>query len=149
MNYDFLKEGEGIRLRPYLDSAGIPTIGYGTIMYPSGKKVTMQDEPITVQDAEVFMKWEVVSKWNAIKAKIIVPLNDNQKTALVSLVYNIGVGGFNSSTLLKRINAGHGPDSIREAFLMWSKITVNGKKVVSQGLINRRNKEADLYLSSL
>lgn len=34
---------EGFSAKPYLDSAGIPTIGYGNTYYPGGKKVTMKD----------------------------------------------------------------------------------------------------------
>ena len=147
MNYEFLRDGEGLRLEPYLDTKGVPTIGYGTTMYPSGKKVTLQDPGITIDQAEEFMKWAVETKWNAVKGKIIPQLNDNQKAAIVSLVYNIGVAGFNGSTLLKRINTGYTKQGIVEAFMMWDKETINGKKVFNQGLANRRKKEADLYFS--
>lgn len=153
MNYDFLKHGEGFRAAPYLDSAGVPTIGYGTTMYIDGKKVTMSDPPISREYAESTMQATAKRFWNAIVHAIKKDLNENQKTAIISLVYNIGVGGFLGSSLLKLINAGADQDSIRAAFLMWRKITIKDKasgrlmKVDSQGLINRRNKEADLFFS--
>ena len=40
---NFLKEKEGFRSEPYLDQAGLPTIGYGTRFYEDGTEVTMDD----------------------------------------------------------------------------------------------------------
>ena len=42
-----IKDFEGFRAAPYRDSANIPTIGYGTILYPNGHSVTMADPAIT------------------------------------------------------------------------------------------------------
>ena len=49
--YLLIAQFEGLRLKPYLCSAGVPTIGYGSTFYPSGRKVTMQDKPITQETA--------------------------------------------------------------------------------------------------
>ena len=43
---NFLKEKEGLRTEPYLDQAGLPTIGYGTRFYEDGTEVTMDDPAI-------------------------------------------------------------------------------------------------------
>lgn len=45
--YKLIADFEGLRLSPYLCSAKVPTIGYGSTFYPSGIKVTMNDKPIT------------------------------------------------------------------------------------------------------
>lgn len=149
---DFIKKEEGLRLKAYLDQAGIPTIGYGTIIFEDGRKVKLGDA-ITPDVAESLLNTDVGRRWNAIKHAIRVPLNDNQKIAIISLVYNIGVGGFLNSTLLKRINNKDTEDNIRAAFAMWNKITVidretkKPKKIVSAGLAARRKREANLYFS--
>ena len=38
---NFIKGFEGFRNKPYLCSAGVPTIGYGTTLYPDGVKVSL------------------------------------------------------------------------------------------------------------
>ena len=45
--YQMIMNFEGLSLKPYLCSAGVPTIGYGNTYYPNGKKVTLKDKPIT------------------------------------------------------------------------------------------------------
>lgn len=146
MNLEFIKQHEGLRLDAYIDPVGVPTIGYGTIRYEDGSRVKIGDK-ITMDRAERLLKDDAERRWNAIKHTIKVPINDNQKTALVSLVYNIGVGAFINSTLLKRINQKMSENSIRDAFRMWSKGRVDGKLVTLKGLLRRREDECDLYFS--
>lgn len=145
---DFIKKEEGLVLHPYLDKAGVPTIGYGSTMYPNGKRVTMKDKPITPQYAEEILHWEVDNKSIAIAAAIgKTILRQNQFDALVSLAYNIGIGGFAKSTVLKRVKANPQDLSIRDGFMMWDKITnpKTGKHEVCEDLVERRKREANLY----
>jgi lysozyme len=145
--YDFIKHEEGLVLHTYLDSASIPTIGFGTTRYKDGTKPKLGDT-ITEEQAEDLLKWEVVNKTGAISGLLKnVVLSQNQYDALVSFVYNVGVTGFAGSTLLKLIRANPKDPAIKAAFLMWDKIHVNGKLVESDGLKNRREREADLYFS--
>jgi lysozyme len=115
-------------------------------MYEDGTKVQPGDK-VTKDRAEVLMRLDAQRKWNAIKHAILVPLNDNQMAAIISLVYNIGVGGFLRSTLLRRINSGASKEQIEAAFMMWNKGRINGKLVEIPGLTNRRKKEAKLFFS--
>jgi len=74
-------------------------------------------------------------------AKLVtIILNQNQFDALVSLIFNIGVGAFSSSILLKVINAKQS-NKVPSAFRMWNK--TSGK--VSAGLISRRESEIRLF----
>lgn len=68
-----------------------------------------------------------------------ITLTQNQFDAIVSLIYNIGVGNFRKSNLLKNLKAGN--KVIADNFLSWNKA---GGKVI-QGLINRRQKEWQLF----
>ena len=54
-----IKEFESFRANPYLDSEGIPTIGYGTTSYPDGRKVTMNDSPVTQDVADTYFQHHV------------------------------------------------------------------------------------------
>lgn len=146
---NFIKKEEACRLNSYQDSAGIWTIGWGSTMYESGKRVG-KDETITQLQADNLLKWEVKNKTAALNGYLkSVALNQNQYDALVSFAYNVGVGGFASSTLLKVIKKSPCDPYIRDCFMMWNKITVNGKKIEAKGLTARRKREADLYFSAI
>ena len=135
-----LEHFEGLRLEAYLDSAGIYTIGFGTIKYPNGNKVKLGDK-ITKTQAKEYKLYDLKEFESTIKTSVKVPLTQNQYDALVSLSYNIGSGAFKKSTLLKKLNNGDYKGAA-EHFLVWNK--VNSKRV--QGLVNRREAERNLFL---
>lgn len=136
-----LEQFEGLRLDAYLDSAGIATIGFGTIKYPNGNKVKLGDK-ITKTQAKEYKLYDLKEFESTVNMYVTVPLSQNQYDSLVSLSYNIGSGAFKNSTLLKKLNSGDYKGAA-EQFLVWNK--VNSKKV--QGLANRRETERKLFLS--
>ena len=136
-----LEQFEGLRLEAYLDSAGIATIGFGTIKYPNGSKVKLGDK-ITKTQAKDYKLYDLKEFESTVNTSVPVPLSQNQYDALVSISYNIGSNAFKNSTLLKKLNAGDYKGAA-EQFLVWNK--VNSKRV--QGLVNRREAERNLFLS--
>lgn len=138
---DFIKEAEGLRLEAYQDSAGVWTIGYGH----TGNDVK-RGMAIEAERAEVLLARDIAWAVDEVDHSVTVPLTTEQDAALVSLVFNIGSGAFRSSTVLRRLNAGD-YEGAAEAILMWNKITRGGKKVVSKGLVNRRERERALFIS--
>jgi len=142
-----IKEFEKLRLHPYLDIAGIPTIGYGTTVYANGKHVTMGDPAITEAMADAQILTKVGDVADAVSAMIPPGLTQNQFDALVSFAYNVGTGALHGSTALRLIKANPKDPGIRAALAMWNKVHVDGKLKVSKGLTDRREKEADLYFS--
>jgi len=139
---NFIKKHEGLRLNAYQDAVGVWTIGYGNTFYPphikEGRKVQKGDT-ITMAQADEMLPVVANSFWNTVKPHIRQPLNDNQKTAIVSLVYNIGPGRFISSTLLRKLNVNPNDPTIRQEFEAWR--NAGGKPI----LLRRRKEEADLY----
>ena len=141
--YLFITKHEGLRLKPYLCPAKIPTIGYGNTYYSDGKRVTLLDKDITKQQAFEMFK-EIANRFaKRVDELVITELTQNQFNALVSFAYNVGTGNFSSSTLLKKVNRNPNDLTIKAEFLRWNKA---GGKVIN-GLTNRRNEEADLYFS--
>jgi lysozyme len=138
---ELVKSFEGFFSKPYLCPAKVPTIGYGTILYPNGKKVTLQDEPCTVEQATEWMKFELNQKAKEVDAMTTDTVTQSQFDALVSFAYNCGSNALKGSTLLKRVNANTNDATIRDAFMMWVK--ADGKTL--NGLVRRRTAEADLY----
>jgi lysozyme len=135
---------EGLELEPYLDSAGIPTIGYGTILYPSGHSVTMSDPAITQQQAMQYLEWEVNQKTAGVSQCVVVPINQNQFDALTSFAYNEGLGALRTSTLLQLLNNGQTQGASAQ-FLVWDKVRVDGQLVENDGLLRRRFAEQTLF----
>jgi lysozyme len=141
--YKLIQDFEGLSLVPYLCSAKVATIGYGNTFYPSGKKVTMQDAPISLLTAKWMLK-ETADKFAADVDKLIKSkLTQNQFNSLVSFAFNLGLTSLGRSTLLKKVNINPNDPTIAAEFAKWNKA---GGKVVN-GLAKRRAVEAKLYFS--
>lgn len=139
---DIIKRYEGLRLKPYKDAVGIPTIGYGTTYYKDNKLVALSDPPITEAEAEDLLSHHAYSFYEqVIELTKEQKLNANQLSALTSFSYNLGIGALIRSSLLKKVKANPLDKSIRLEFQRWTKA---GGKVL-KGLERRRKDEADLY----
>lgn len=135
-----LMQSEGVRLKPYLDTVGIPTIGVGNTFYEDGSRVKMTDPPITEKRAMELFKWVLRQFELTVYTNTRDDINQNQFDALVSFTYNVGQQAFKKSTLLKRINARASDQSIENAFMMWNK---------PKEIIGRRKREVKLYFTPI
>lgn len=135
-----IKAEEGERLTGYLDSTGLPTIGVGHTGFVGAKAVYPGME-ISQETSTALLLSDLATVEKALAKRITVPLSQNQYDALCSLVFNIGVGAFGTSTLLKRLNSGD-YDGAAEAFLMWKRAG-NSEDI----LLPRRKRERVLFLS--
>jgi lysozyme len=138
---DFIKKWEGLKLKAYLDSGDVATIGYGSTFNLDGGAVKIGQE-ITEKLAEQMLGKNIMTIKHFIDDSKKVGINDNQMVALISLVYNIGMGNFRFSTMLKKINDSDFEGAANE-FERWK--WDNGK--VINGLIRRRIAEKELFLS--
>ena len=97
---------------------------------------------ITPGEAERLLQKDIARFETGVTAMVSgVPTSENEFSAMVSLAFNIGLGAFATSTLLKRHKAGN-KIGAANAFLMWNRA---GKRVLP-GLIRRREAERALYL---
>lgn len=131
-----IKEFEGCALRPYQDLRGIWTVGYGHTHN------VCADTVCTADDAEKMLSDDLRMVALQVDGLSLITLTDNQRCALISLVYNIGCGRFQVSTLLKKLN-NRDLSGASDEFLVWDKI--NGKPC--DGLLRRRKAERELFLS--
>ena len=134
-------------LRAYIDPVGIPTIGYGSIYNYDAKRKVQLGDSITVDKAIEWLRRETTKIAPQIKALVKVPINQNQLDSLTSFVYNVGIGAFRNSTLLRLLNSGAPKSEVAAQFDRWNKGTVNGQKVVLPGLVRRRSEEKALFLA--
>ena len=132
---------EGRYLKAYICPAGIPSIGIG---HTKGVKMgdTATDEQINKWFYEDIMTCEM--QINDLHLKI----NQNQFDALVSFVFNLGIGNFQQSTLLKKIKVYSNDPEIRYQFSRWNKAKdLKGNLIELPGLTKRRNSEAEIYFT--
>jgi GH24 family phage-related lysozyme (muramidase) len=142
-----VKEFEGCQLEAYLCPAGVWTIGYGHTL--SAVPGMLIDET----KAEALLREDLRKAEEAVERLVKVPINDNQFSALVSFVFNIGAsvglggepGAFDRSTLLKMLNAGEEAETVVAQFLRWNKA---GDEELP-GLTRRRHAERALFLEPL
>lgn len=128
---ELIKKYEGLSLKAYKCPAGIWTIGYGTTAN------VKEGDVITLQEAESYLQDYLR---NNIKLPEI-PLTDNQKEALYSLIYNIGQTAFDKSSLKKAILN----NDIKEIFKNWDWISADNKPL--KGLAKRRAEELYKFFS--
>ena len=138
---ELIKEFEGFSSVAYLCSAKKATIGYGNTFWEDGTPVKIGDQ-ISKERAETLLKHVVDNFSVAVEVDIKIEVTQNQFDAMVSLAYNIGLGAFKNSTLLRQLNRGNFVGASQE-FLRWDKS--NGKPLL--GLTRRREREKLLFES--
>ena len=126
-----MMEMEGLRLEAYEDAAGVPTIGYGHT-----KNVRMGDRISEYWAKELLREDIEEAEWQVKELR--VAKTEGQLDALVSFVFNLGIGRLNTSTLLKVIRNGGSMQQIKKEFKRW--VYGGGKQL--PGLVKRREWEA-------
>jgi len=132
---------EGLRLRAYKCPADVWTIGYGNTYYEDGTKVKAGD--VITKERALELKANILEKEFARHVrKSVGPIHTTpaQFGAMVMLAYNIGIGGFRRSQVLRNHLDGNW-NRAAKSFRGW--IRAGGK--ISRGLIRRRDAEAALY----
>ncbi len=143
--YDWLKIQEGTPSRTAVkdgklkDGTQLYSIGLGHQIQPN--ELNLLTENLTDQEIERIFAEDIAKILLSINKAIKVPVNKNQKLALISLRYNIGETAFNRSTLLRKLNS---KDYIGASthFAEWR--LSEGK--INQGLVNRRERERQLFV---
>lgn len=132
---------------PYLlavpDTNGFWQIGFGSTFNYDLKRYVKKGDTISVEQALRYMRNEIKEKSLLIDRLVKVPLTKNQHDSLVSLCYNIGSSAFEHSTLLKLLNSHADIKLVANQFDRW----VFADGVAVQGLVTRRKKEKELFLS--
>ena len=128
------KSFESCRYQAYLDSVGVPTIGYG---HTKGVKL---GDKCTQAQADAWLKEDVQVAVNAVNRLVKVALTQGQFDALVDFTFNLGGHNLEVSTLLRRLNEKNYAAAAME-FLRWNRA---GGKVLA-GLTRRRLAEQELF----
>lgn len=132
---DFIKKWEKCKLEAYEDGRGIWTIGWGT----TGPGI-VEGLRISQNTADAMFIGHVREIGLSLTDLVGNILNQNQFDALTSFCYNVGLGAFRTSTLLRLIRAKDFPNAVLE-FPKWDHPTS------LPGLLARRKAEMALFLS--
>lgn len=141
---NLIKQYEGFRSYAYIDTSGLPVIGYGQSKI-NGRAVRM-GQYITRAQADVALEREVYHIQKLVLANVKVKLTPHQLGALTSLVYNAGTRVIKRSTLSRKLNAGDYAGAARE-FTRWNKANQGGRLVAMPGLTRRRVAEKNMFLT--
>lgn len=134
-----IKRLEGCKLSAYKDMVGVWTIGYG---FTDG---IMEGMVITQKQADEMLMSRIRPYESAITDACTVKPSQSQFDAMVCLTWNIGIGAFQKSSVLRLHNQGKFKEAAN-AFGLWNKAKVGGKLVMVSGLVMRRASESAMYL---
>ena len=134
---ELIKEFEGLSLTRYRCSAGVSTIGFGHAIKP-GEAI---GNTILKKKAEELLEEDIDIAYSCLVRNIKkVELNVNQQAALISFIFNLGSGTFQSSTLRQKLLRGEYVDASKEI----SKFVYAGGRKLN-GLVRRREAEKVLF----
>ena len=139
--FDIIQEFEGWRLTPYLDTAGLPTVGWGH------RLLGMSAATISQAYANALLAQDVAYVAATLTRELgATQLRQCQFDALVSLGYNVGA---NIQAVAPHLWVGvmshAAPINVANCFL---DIVHDAKGVVQPGLVRRRQAEVRLFLSA-
>ena len=138
---NFIKRWEGLSLESYKCSAGVKTIGYGHVI----KKGDNIGNKITKKQAESLLDSDIAKASNILFRYCHgLDLNRNQQAALISFIFNLGSGAFQSSTLRQKLNRGE-YCIVSDEFPRW--VYAGGKRI--NGLVCRRQAERELFMTPI
>lgn len=133
---ELLKKFEGCKLTAYEDQGGKLTIGYG---HTEGVKF---GDIVTREEAETFLKEDIKKFSDQVSKLVCSTLNDNQFSAAVCFAFN--VRGWALTPLFDLLRRGY-IEQAKLHWLLYCKVYVEGNKVESRGLKNRRQAELELF----
>lgn len=150
---DLLKKWEGLgktnkegNFIPYQDSKGVWTIGWGTTIYPNGTRVTKDAAPITKAQAEEYLMNYSNEILATIKRNLKKDITENKMAALISFGYNTGPTAVRKT--IYYLNRGDNAGALKYMKRYVKEKQKDGTYKTSDGLVNRRNKEAAVWNGS-
>ena len=136
-----IRRFEGLRLKPYLDSIGVPTVGYGATYYQNGSRVTLLDAPITRETAESLLIWMIRTVYLKRVLELCPTLDsDNRIAVITSFAFNCGEKNLEHSKLRRLILACRWSE-VPDELMKWNK----AGGIVNSGLTKRRTAEGLLF----
>lgn len=144
--FSLVAREENLKLKAYLDSKNIPTIGYGST-FVDGKKVTLGMTCSKEQAKTWFLQTlsQVCDELYSFCNDNNIYLEDNQAATIISFIYNAGFNAFIHSSMAHDLIVGE-LDKVTSDLMKWDKIRIDGNLEFSVGLFNRRMEESQCFI---
>ncbi len=136
-----IKEFESLRLAPYHDPIGLPTVGVGHLLSREKWADLSQWPTITRGEADDLLRDDIRHHEMAVSRSITAPLSQGQFDALASFTFNLGAGALRASTLRRVLNLRDYPE-VPAQLRRW--VFAGGRRL--RGLERRR--EAEILIGS-
>ena len=133
---------EGFSSKPYLDTGGVVTNGFGNATINPSKSVT-------VVEALEDLKTNASNTGKAVTKCVTWPITQGQYDAYTSFAFNVGTNAFCKSTMSKKANQGDKVGSCNE-FDKWMFVAGKDCRLKGSncsGIVKRREEEKKLCLS--
>lgn len=132
----------------YKDQANVDTWGIGHTHHAGAPDPRQMSFAMPAnQDAVVREAWEVfltdLTRYTAPVLAALGPVAQHELDGWV--MWHFNTGGIGSTSAVKKWKAGDKAGAVR-VLQSWNKVTKRGAKVVSDGLVKRRQREADIIL---
>lgn len=138
---NIVRHFEGLRLKPYYDIAGFPTIGYGHLLSREIDADLSKWPDITQEEADNLLDLDLQKAARSVIRLCPMPMTDGRLSALVDFVFNLGAGNLQISTLRKCIIR----DDTNGAIIQFKRWVYAGS-IKIPGLVRRRSVEIDLFI---
>jgi lysozyme len=145
----FVQKWEAFRGSPYRCPTGHWTLGFGCTEYADGTAVSPIDPSISEATGVEMLLGQLGRSVGKIAPFLVLTMTPtaHELAAMLSCAYNIGVYGFDHSTIMREFDLGDIPASAN-AFLLWDKgRDLHGNLIEIDGLRNRREAERALFLT--
>lgn len=129
---------EGVEYHPYIDATGTKTVCFGHVSKDIEDRAYSEEECLTL------LQKDLTKANKQLHYVLEVPLNNYQEAAMTDFIFNVGIGNYKTSTLLKKLNAGQYEAACHE-LSRW----VFSKKIKLKGLVTRRELEMDYCLGKV
>lgn len=138
---------EGMELKAYKCPAGVWTIGVGHTGsvdgVPIGKGMIISEiQAMALLRQDIRNIEQYLNRQSFAKI-----LTQGMFDALVSFIFNVGTGAFQTSTMRRKLCLNAAPEEIAREFGKWVYGSVGGKKERLAGLVRRREREREMFLS--
>ena len=138
------KPFEGLRLAPYHDPVGYPTVGYGHLLSRTPWAPLDTWPSLTEEQAEAWLQNDMRNALASVRRLITAPLAPAQEAALVDFAFNCGGGNLQASTLRRVVNRREYEEAPKQ-FMRW--VYARGRKL--RGLVRRRAAEVQMWESGI
>lgn len=138
------KPFEGLRLAPYHDPVGYPTVGYGHLLSRVPWAPLDQWHTLTREQAVALLEHDMGKALASVRRLISTPLSAAQEAALADFAFNCGGGNLQASTLRRVVNRGDYEEAPKQ-FMRW--VYARGRKL--RGLVRRRAAEVQMWESGI